>query len=181
VASQELESLLSIAKSADTIATVIAKSTYTPQRMVTLIIENPNFTHAQYGQHFGRTAGWFAAILANVVFQEELAKRASEVSDPTLTASMEERLRGLAMRSLTVLQRKLDSNEVADFTVLKAAEIGIKGLGLGNPQQQTVPTQAGSVDALAERLVAALERQRSNVKTVDMVIVDAELVTEKEI
>jgi hypothetical protein len=60
----------------------------------------------------------------------------------------------------------LDGKEVSDLLVLKAAEIGVKALGMGNPTP-TAPalTPENSVDTLADRLVAAIQKQRSNVRT----------------
>ena len=63
---------------------------------------------------------------------------------------------------------------------LKATEIGVKGLGLGLPKPEE-EKQAGTVESLAERLVTALNRQRSNVHVADgrdsaHITVDAEVV-----
>ena len=146
---------------------MIAKEAFTNEALVKLIVERPDYTHLQLASHFGRGLGWFAFVLATDSFQEALQPYVNLVNDPTLTATMEERLRGLAIRGLEVLQRKMDSEGVSDLIVLKAAEIGIKGLGLGNAAPLAAPL-AGKAPDIAERLLAALEKQRRNVVTVDM-------------
>jgi hypothetical protein len=150
-----------------------AVSGYSPTAMIDLIIANPDYTHAQYALHFGRTPGWFASVLASETFQLALDSRRGEIPDPAITASMDERFKALAMRSLFVIQAKLDKPDVSDLIVLKAAEIGVKALGLGNAiPVAALPAPAGSIDSLADRLVAALDKQRKNVKTVDVTVTD---------
>lgn len=130
---------------------------YEPATMVQLIIDNPNWTHKQYARHFGRTTGWFASVLASDVFQQCLDLRRSEVADPSLTATLEERFRALTLRSLEVLQVMLDNPKVQDTTVLKAAEIGIKALGLGmKKEEDDKPKEENSLDSLADRLTSLL-------------------------
>ena len=87
---------------------------------------------------------------------------------------MEERFRALAMRSASVLMQKLESGEVADITVLKAAEIGVKALGMGQKVIQEAPPRLLEDPArlsVAEKLLKAmddLDRKRTiDVKSVD--------------
>jgi hypothetical protein len=137
---------------------------YSNAAMVELMVGHPGWTGKQFAKHFGKGSGWFATVLASDSFQLELDKRRAEVTNPSLTATMEERFRALALRSLDVLQDKLDSSEVSDNIVLRAAEIGVKALGMGQVVPQAPVQQSGSVESLAERLVAAFERQRGNVR-----------------
>lgn len=136
---------------------------YSHAAMVELMVENPGWTTKKLAAHFGKGSAWFAAVLASDGFQLELDKRRGEVLNPAFTATMEERFRALALRSLDVLQDKLDSKDVSDNIVLRAAEIGVKALGMGQVAPPPV-TPSGSVESLADRLVAAFERQRNNVR-----------------
>ena len=139
--------------------------TYTHESLVNYIIENPGTTPELISAHFGQPKRWFLTILATDSFQLALDGKRHLIADPTITATMEERFRALSLHSLDVLSRKLDSKEVSDLLVLKASEIGVKALGMGNVAP-AVPAlaPAGNVDTLAERLVAALEKQRRNVR-----------------
>ena len=146
---------------------------YSHDLMIDLIIANPHFTHKQLAGHFGRKTGWFASIIASTGFQAALELRKGEIVDPSLTASMPERLAALAVRALDVLQDKLDSKEVSEFIVVKAAELGVKGLGLGNATTTiNVNPQAGNIESIADRLVSALQKQRENVRRPETVVQD---------
>lgn len=151
---------------------------YSHEAMVELMVAQPTWNHKQLAKHFGKGAGWFAAVLASDSFQLEMDKRRSEIANPALTATMEERFRGLTLRALDVLQDKLDSKEVSDNIVLRAAEIGVKALGMGQVAPQVVQP-AGSVESLADRLVAAFEKQRGNVRK-PAAVMDAEVVVVAE-
>lgn len=154
---------------APTTATAIATG-YSHAAMVGLMLAHPEMDHKSLAAHWGRNSAWFASVLASDAFQLELDKVRHLIPDPYITATMEERFRALTLGSLTVLQGKLDSKEVADATVLKAAEIGVKALGMGQIASPPVaPTT--SVESLADRLVSALEKQRKNVRTVDAEVV----------
>ena len=144
-----------------------ACSVYSLAALIELVIAQPDASYEELGAHFGKTASWFIRVLASDAFQLALDPRRAEVNNPLVTATLEERFRGLALHSLDVLHTKLDNPEVADMVVLKATEIGVKALGLGALQPVVVQaTVTGDVDVLAERLTAALERQRRNVRQV---------------
>jgi hypothetical protein len=135
---------------------------YTPMAMVALMIEHPEYSHEQFAWHFGRQASWTSSVLASEVFQLALAPYKDQIADPALTATMEERFRALAMRSVVVLQEKLNSGNVDDSVVLQAAGLGIKALGMGNSQAAPVAAIAGptsSSETVAERLLAAMDRR----------------------
>lgn len=138
---------------------------YTNSILIGYLIEHPEATPASVAIAFGRQKRWFLSVLASDAFQRELDPHRHLIADPTITQTMEERFRALTLHSLDVLSGKLDGKEVSDLLVLKAAEIGVKALGLGaiaTPVQLLTPV--GDVDSLADRLVAALEKQRRNVR-----------------
>lgn len=131
---------------------------YTPEAMVELMVTQPTWTHLRYAKYFGRTPGWFASVLASDSFQLVLDPRRHEVSDPSLTATLEERFRALTLRSLDVITGMLDNPKVLDATALKAAEIGIKALGLGaKKEEDDKPKEEYNLDSLADRLTGLLK------------------------
>ena len=146
---------------------------YSPGLMVQLMIDNPNWSHAQLAQFFGRLPSWTSAVLASDAFQTALDSRRHEVADPSLSATMEERFRGLAIRAAIVLQEKLNTTGVNDLTVLKAAELGIKALGLGQkqPEAPQLPGPQNASQTVAEKLLAAMEA-RDQARTVDVETVE---------
>lgn len=147
---------------------------YNPDVMIQYIIDNPGRSHKDYAKHFGQTPGWFAAVLAGDQFQQRLDLRRGEISDPSITATLEERFRALTLRGLDVLQVMMDNPKVQDATVLKATEIGIKALGLGQARKSDEDAklpQAASLDTLAERLLQlnAANRQAKSVPVAETI------------
>lgn len=181
-ASTELQNLVQelANESATSIALPAAPSAvsvpYTPERMVELMIAHPNWGHADLAKAFGRSPSWTSAVLASDAFQAALDMRRHEVADPSLSATMEERFRGLAIRAATVLADKLNAPGVNDLVVLKAAELGIKALGLGQkaPEAPQRAVSENSSQSVAEKLLAAMDaRDRS--RTVDVETVEVKV------
>jgi hypothetical protein len=144
---------------------------YTPDAMVALMLEKPNATEKQLAAHFGKPKSWFFAVLASDRFQLALAPHKESIANPSWTASMDERFKAIAVKSLSVMGEKLESKEVSEFLVTKAAEISIKALGYGTPQQLPPPVAAISgPEVVAERILAAMEKAkaRSNSLAIDV-------------
>ena len=146
---------------------------YSPGIMVQLMIDNPDWSHAQLASHFGRLPSWTSTVLASDAFQTALDSRRHEVADPSLSATMEERFKGLAIRAATVLQEKLNGQGVSDLVVLKAAELGIKALGMGHKPSETpqLPSPTNSSESVAEKLLAAMDA-RDRARTIDVETVE---------
>lgn len=149
---------------------------YSHKAMVDLMVERPDYTHAQLCAHFGRPASWMPSILASEAFQRALDERRHEVMDPSLTATLQERFKALAIRTTNVMMTKLDSPDATDFMVLKSGEIAFKALGLGQKHTEApppAPAAEPATESLAERLMKMMDA-REQKRTVD---VDAEDVT----
>ena len=144
--------------------TPVGRQSYTHTAMVNLMVERPDYSHAQLAAHFGRPASWLASVLASEQFQMALDARRHEVADPALTATLHERFKALAIRTSNVMMTKMDSTDVTDFMVLKSGEIAIKALGMGQKgsEQAPAPTAAApSTDTLAERLLAMMDHKQA--------------------
>jgi hypothetical protein len=147
---------------------------FTTDAMVQLLVERPGLTHQQYGAAFGRGSGWFASVLASAVFQKALDPVRHLIVDPSISATLDERFKALALQGLSVLQVKLDSKECSDLTVLKAVELGLKASGLGAiaPPPPAAEAPAGP-EAIAARILEAMatSKQRTqNAQAVDVVV-----------
>lgn len=130
----------------------IEKVSYTHDAMIDLIIANPAISQAKLAAHFSYTQGWVSQIMSSDAFKVRLAARKGDLVDPTVVATVQERLEGLARQSLQVLQANLDASPKADVA-LKALEISTRALGYGardtnvNIQNNIVayvPQKAGS-------------------------------------
>jgi len=179
-ASTEMQELVqAMVESSNAQSTPIAAITssvsvpYTPERMVQLMVDHPDWGHKELAAAFGRLPSWTSAVLASDAFQQALDMRRHEVADPSLSATMEERFKGLAIRAATVLQEKLNGQGVSDLVVLKAAELGIKALGLGQkaPETPQLPSNQNSSESVAEKLLAAMDA-RDRARTVDVETVE---------
>lgn len=138
---------------------------YSHSAMIELIIANPTWDSRKLARHFGFTPGWFSQVIASDDFQQELDPRRHEVANPAMVATMEERFRGLTLQSLDKLQTMLENPKVQDTTVLKAAELGIKALGLGMKKgdDDDKPPEVRTLDTLANRLTEMLRQRSGNV------------------
>lgn len=109
----------------------IKKVNYTHDAMIDLIIQNPGINQGLLATHFGYTQGWISRVLACDAFQQQLASRKSELVDPMIVATLEERFKALVQRSIDVVLEKLDNKAVSADVALKGVELGAKALGYG--------------------------------------------------
>jgi len=132
------------------------KMRYTHEGMADLILENPWISQNQLAAHFGYSPAWISTVITSDAFQSLLAARRSELVDPELRLTLEERFRALTTQSLRVLQEKLakPADQVSDQLVLRAAELGAKSLGIGaHAPPPPPPNPAEYLPAVAERLL----------------------------
>lgn len=112
----------------------IAKVRYSHDAMIDQIITEPMVSQDHLAQVFGYTPAWVSRIIGSDAFQARLAERKGELTDPLIVASIEERLKGLAMFSIQKVMEKLETNPTMDGA-LKALELSTKALGYGAKQQ----------------------------------------------
>lgn len=130
----------------------ITRISYTHDAMIDLIIAHPRISNNDLAAHFGYTAPWVSMIKSSDAFKARLAERRGELVDPTITATIQDRMKAVTERSLEVIAEKLaqPSASIPDALALRAAELGAKSLGLG----QQAPAPAGNnLESLAQRLL----------------------------
>jgi hypothetical protein len=147
----------------------IAKVSYTHDAMIDLIIANPMMSQGERAKHFGYTQSWVSIIESSDAFRARLEARKEELVDPTIRATIEERFRALATKSLEVLQKKLESPNVSDNLAIQAASLAAKSLGLGQGEKPAAP-QPDRIERLGGRLLALLGERAVN--TLSQEIVD---------
>ena len=151
----------------------IAKVRYSHDAMIDMIVAEPWISQNQLAEKFGYTAPWVSLVMSSDAFKERLAARKAELVDPAIVATLDERFKAVVQRSLEVLSEKLSApaSVVPDQLALRAAELGVKALGMG--QAQTPPPAAPMPDRLnqlAQRLVALqvnVHTQDGDVTTVE--------------
>lgn len=139
----------------------IQKVSYTHDAMIDLIIAHPMMSQGERAAHFGYTQAWVSIIESSDAFRARLEARKEELVDPTIRATIEERFRALATKSLEVLQKKLESPNVSDNLALQAAALASKSLGLGQGTQPVAP-QPDRIERLGGRLLALLGERAVN-------------------
>ena len=115
-------------------ANAIARVKYSHDAMIDLLIANPAISQNEIAANFGYTVPWVSRIMNSDAFQARLALRKEELLDPVIVASIEEKFRALASKSLDVVLDKLSVTNSAELG-LKALEISAKALGYGARQQ----------------------------------------------
>lgn len=136
-------------------AGAIQRVKYTHDALIDVILTNPTVSQGELAKHFGYTQGWLSRVMNSDAFQARLALRKTEVVDPVLTLSIDEKLRALASQSLDVVMDKLAVSQNPD-TALKALEITSKALGYG-ARQQNLNVQQNFVVALPPKAASASE------------------------
>jgi len=148
----ELSTLVSATQRPTTMGN-LAKISYTHDAMIDLLIAHPEISQGALAQRFGYSQGWVSNIMASDAFQARLAARREEIVDPTVKATMEERFRGVTILSLQRLQERLEAPQVSDTTILRAAELGAKSLGVGSSNNNIPLNAADHLAQLANRLI----------------------------
>lgn len=145
---------------------------YSHEAMADMLIAEPSISQNELATRFGRTPTWISIVINSDAFQSYYAARKAEVVDPELIATVRERFQALTVRSLQVLQEKLQrpANEIPDNLALKAAELGAKGLGVGgNAPPPAAPNPAEYLPAIAERLMRLQGRASQPISDVQFI------------
>ena len=136
-------------------ARAIRRVRYTHDALIDMIIANPAISQGELAKAFGYTQGWLSRVMNSDAFQARLAARKTEIVDPQLVLSIDEKLRALASKSLDIVLDKLAATQNPD-TALKALEITSKALGYG-ARQQNLNVQQNFVVALPPKAASAEE------------------------
>jgi hypothetical protein len=91
-------------------------------------------------------------------------ERAAELEDPTIKASIEDGLKGMAARSMEILKEKLanPASIVPDNLALRTLELTTRALGYG-ARESTVNVQVNMeahLEKLSENLTGLLSRKK---------------------
>ena len=140
-------------------ASAIARVKYSHDAMIDHMLENPSISQTQLAAMFGYTGPWVSRVMNSDAFLARLAERKSDLVDPSIALTLDEKFRSLASQSLDIIQEKLHSTRNPD-TALKALELSTKALGYGARQQNlnvqqnfvvAMPTQMATPEAWAEQ------------------------------
>lgn len=136
-------------KGTESAALAIGRVSYTHDAMIDLIITNPAISQNAIAKHFGYSPAWVSRVFNSDAFQARLAVRKSDIIDPTIVLSMDEKLRALADQSLDILATKMALTQSAEMA-FKALELSTKSLGYG-ARAQNVNLQQNFVVAMPDK------------------------------
>lgn len=108
----------------------LKRLTYTHEAMVELILAEPAVKTAELAEIFGYSEGWILQVVKSDSFQSRLAQRKAQLTDPVIAQSVEDRLRGVALNALGLVEEKLDKADTSGDYALEALGIASHGLGL---------------------------------------------------
>lgn len=135
-------------------ANAIARVKYSHDGMIDLMIAQPMISQGELAAHFGYTQAWVSQVINSDAFQARLALRKEELVDPVIVASIDEKMKAVASKSLEVVLEKLTL--VKDFNqAIKAFEATTKAMGYG--ARQTAQVQNNFVVALPDKAASAEE------------------------
>lgn len=133
----------------------LKKMKYTYEDCVDRMIADPTLTQNELAAIYDRRPSWMSVVINSDAFQARLAARRKELVDPGLQVTVDDRFRALTIRSLEVLQHKLEKAPelVPDQLALQAAALGAKSLGIGVAAPPAPPPAADRLSSLATRLI----------------------------
>jgi len=134
---------------------------FSHEALAEALLLDPNLSGRQLSQLFGLTESWISIIRNSDAFRATLERRKGELIDPTLVATLEDRYRAMANRSVEVLIEKMSAPSVAisDDLALRAAALGAQMFKAAAPAP--VSTPESSIDKLADRLIALQQGLRN--------------------
>ena len=108
--------------------------TYTHEAMIDLILAEPTVKPAELAALFNLSPNWISRILVADSFQARLAERKAALIDPSITRSLNDRFRALAVQSTQVLQERMESEEGAALALdaLGVATTAMRVVARGN-------------------------------------------------
>jgi hypothetical protein len=150
---------------------------YTHDDMVDTIVANPVISQNELAARYGYTASWVSQIITSDAFQARLHERREELTDPTIRATMKERFEALIMRSIEILNEKLNkpSDKVSDQLVLQTLGLASRSAGYGARVETPSPAPVNvhlHLNEMAGNLTQLLRREKAKVEILPEVTPD---------
>lgn len=154
-----------VSRPASGLKPAIAKINYSHSAMIDLILAEPGISQNEIAARFGYSASWISTIMATDAFQTAFAERSAEIIDPSLKATVEERFKGLVLRSIEILQHKLAKppDQVPDELALRTFQAASKAAGYGARDSSIHVTQNvhNHLEVLGTNLTQLLRKKKT--------------------
>lgn len=119
---------------------MIQKVSFTHDAIIDLLIARPHLNYREIAAEFGYTPIGIGIIVRSDAFKARLEARKAELVDPLIKQTVEDRLLGLAMASIDVLEKKMAVSDDPKLA-LATLETALKSTGYGARNPQTMNTQ----------------------------------------
>lgn len=149
---------------------------YTHEAMIDLIITCPGISQNDIAKHFGYTPSWISTLMASDAFQAQLAKRRAEIIDPLLTASVEEKFKGITSRAADLMMQRLSlpDDKISDTFLLRTFDLSSRAAGYGArvdpPQPKTAEVHL-HLESLGQNLDNLLVRRKAATEYTDAEVI----------
>ena len=130
-------------------ALAISRVKYSHDAMIDILIADPSISQGAIAQQFGYTQAWVSRVMNSDAFLARMAERKSDLVDPSIALTLDEKFRALANQSIDIVMEKLAATKNPD-TALKALEMSSKALGYG-ARQQNLNLQQNFVVAMPQK------------------------------
>lgn len=165
----QADGVLDLVESTQVSADTKKKIRHLHDAVIDFMLANPGATKKAISTHFKRSEGWMYTVTASDAFAKRLEERREDIVDPIMRATLDDQIKGLAMKSMDVLAAALEAKPDPALA-LQVAEMTQKSLGYG-ARQSNVAVQASFVVAMPDK--APTESDWSK-KYAPVNIVDAE-------
>jgi len=108
----------------------IAKTNYTHDALIDMIIANPAIDQRELARFFGYSEAWISTLMASDSFQAAFERRKEEMVDPIVRHACEEQFKGLVLESMRILRKKLEANP-SDQLALEVFKSSTRAMGYG--------------------------------------------------
>jgi hypothetical protein len=137
----------------------IAKVRYSHDAMIDLIISEPTIKQNDLAAIFDRSPTWVSLIMSSDAFQARLAERRAELVDPSIVASIQERIQAVASASLSKILDKLSSPlPASDDFLIQSAKLATGALGYGaRPAAGSTTANVAVVIQVPQKAASAAE------------------------
>lgn len=112
---------------------------YTHDAIIDEILLNPGVSQGELALMFGYSQAWMSIIINSDAFKHRLADRKGELVDPSITASIENRLDAVARRSLDRLMEEIEKpgpKKILDLVAAAKLGVGDRNLVNSKPSVQ---------------------------------------------
>jgi hypothetical protein len=106
----------------------LKKLTYTHEAMIDLILQEPTVTYKELAEVFSFSEGWISRVVASDSFQARLSERKASLIDPLIARSLNDRLRGVAVKAIDLVNEKLSAEEAGAAYALDALGIATSAM-----------------------------------------------------